>query len=142
MRNKNKPVQRRKQQRFQVRNDAFVLLGPDSTKLGALRDISMGGLSFSHMARRPPSNELYELDIFLIDQDFHLEQVPFKTVWDLATEENPFSSITMRRCGVQFGQMTHTQMSQLEYFVQITEKLMICNFHRDMCHQNEWLTMR
>ena len=118
MRNKNKPVDRRRQQRFDVRNSAFVLLGPDSTKLGALIDISMGGLSFNHMARKPPSNELYELDIFLIDQDFYLQQVPFNIVWDCPTEENPLSSITMRRCGVQFGQMTHTQMSQLEYFIQ------------------------
>ncbi len=33
MRNTKKPVEQRKLKRFQVWDDAFVLLGPDSTKL-------------------------------------------------------------------------------------------------------------
>ena len=118
MRNTKKPVEQRKLKRFQVWDDAFVLLGPDSTKLGAAIDISTHGLSFSHIGRKAPSSELFELDLFLIDRDFYLERVPFKTVWDVQTEENPFSSITMRRCGVKFGELTNTQVSQLGYFIQ------------------------
>jgi hypothetical protein len=110
--------QRRKHKRFEVQDGAFVLLGPDSNKLGSIKNVSLGGLSFSHKARKSASSELYELDIFFIGQDFYLEQVPFRAVWDLATKENPFSSITMRRAGVKFGDLTHSQLSRLEYFIE------------------------
>ncbi|MBW2567043.1 MAG: hypothetical protein JRE24_09295, partial [Deltaproteobacteria bacterium] len=77
-----------------------------------------GGLSFSHMARERPSSELYELDIFIIDSDFYLERVLFEGISDFNTHENPFSSITMRRSGVRFGELGHNQVSQLEHFIQ------------------------
>jgi hypothetical protein len=111
-------VERRRHKRMEVRDGAFVLLGPDSTKLGRMIDISLGGLAFSHMARERPSNELFELDMFIIDGDFYLERVPFETISDLKTLENPFSSITMRRSGVRFGELTHDQLSLLENFIQ------------------------
>jgi hypothetical protein len=113
-----RPVEQRRYKRFQVRDGAFVLLGPDSTKLGRIIDISAGGLAFSHMARARPSNDLRELDVFLIDADFYLSDVPFSTVSDFRTYENPFSSITMRRWGVQFGELNSNQRAELEYFIQ------------------------
>ena len=113
-----KLVERRKYKRMQVRDDAFVLLGPNSTKLGRIIDIGIGGLAFSHMARERPSSELFELDIFIIDSDFYLERVLFETISDFKTHENPFSSITMRRSGVRFGELGHNQVSQLEHFIQ------------------------
>jgi hypothetical protein len=112
------PVEQRRYERFQVRDGAFVLLGPGSTKLGRIIDISTGGLSFSHMARARPSDDLFELDLFLIDTDFYLSEIPFSTVSDFKTHENPFSSITMRRCGVQFGELNASQRAELEYFIQ------------------------
>ncbi len=113
-----KLVERRKYRRTQVRDGAFVLLGPNSTKLGRIIDIGIGGLAFSHMARERPSSELFELDIFIIDSDFYLERVLFETISDFKTHENPFSSITMRRSGVRFGELGHNQVSQLEKFIQ------------------------
>lgn len=111
-------VERRKHERMEVRDGAFVLLGPDSTKLGRMIDISLGGLAFSHMARERLSNALFELDMFIIDGDFYLEQIPFETISDFKTVENPFSSITMRRSGVRFGALTRDQLSLLENFIQ------------------------
>ena len=113
-----KGVERRQHKRMEVRDGAFVLLGPRSTKLGRIIDIGMGGLSFSHMARERPPSELSELDIFIIDSDFYLECLPFETIADFKTHENPFSSITMRRSGVQFGELGRNQVSQLEHFIQ------------------------
>ncbi len=108
----------RQNERFQVREGAFVLLGPDSTKLGRVIDISMGGLSFSHMGKARPPSDLVELDVFLIDADFYLEMIPFQVVSDFKTRHNPLSPITMRRCGVQFKELTYDQRSQLEHFIQ------------------------
>ncbi|MBW1743056.1 MAG: PilZ domain-containing protein [Deltaproteobacteria bacterium] len=114
----NNPDEQRKHSRLQARDGAFVLLGPDSTKLGRIIDISIGGLAFSHMARTRPSEDLVELDLFLIDTDYYLSEVPFLTVWDVKTHENPFSSITMRRCGVQFGDLNSSQRTELNNFIQ------------------------
>jgi c-di-GMP-binding flagellar brake protein YcgR len=113
----NNPDEQRRNRRLQARDGAFVLLGPDSTKLGRIIDISSGGLAFSHMARTRPSDDLVELDLFLIDTDFYLSEVPFQTVWDVKTHENPFSSITMRRCGVQFGDLNSIQQTELDNFI-------------------------
>jgi len=112
------PIEQRRYRRLQVRDGAFVLLGPDSTKLGRIIDVCRGGLAFSHMARTRPSEDLFELDLFLIDTDFYLSEVPFSTVWDFKTHENPFSSITLRRCGVRFGELNPTQRTELDYFIQ------------------------
>jgi hypothetical protein len=110
-------IEQRKHKRFQLRDEAFVLLGPDSTKLGRIIDISMHGLAFSHVGRARPPNEFFELDIFLIDTDVYIDKIPFETISDFKTRENPFSSITMRRCGVEFGVLTHGQIVRLERFV-------------------------
>ena len=111
-------VEHREYERYQVREGAFVLLGPDSTKLGRIVDVSMGGLGFSHMARTSPSSQLFELDMFLIDSDFYLNSMPYEVISDFKTYNNPFSSISMRRCGVKFGALSNSQIFQLEHFIQ------------------------
>jgi len=115
-------VERRKHKRFKVQDRAFVVLGapprPHSTKAGQIIDISMGGLAFSYIADDDRSNASSELGIFLADNSFHLRHIPFETISDLKTNRVPFSSITIRRSGVQFGELTHDQISQLEYFIQ------------------------
>ncbi len=113
-----KTGEQRKHKRFRPGIGAFVLLGPDSTKLGRIIDVSLGGLAFSHMASARPPNELSELDMFLIDADFYLEKLPYTIVSDFQTFDNPFGSITMRRCCVQFGELTQHQKSQVAHFVQ------------------------
>lgn len=47
-------VERRKHKRFQVPFGAFAVLGPHSTKVGRIMDISMGGLTFRHIDRKEP----------------------------------------------------------------------------------------
>ena len=65
------------------------------------------------------SNESFELEIFLTDHSFYLESIPVIGVSDFQiSDEVLFSSITTRRHGVQFGELTHYQISQLEYFIQ------------------------
>lgn len=114
--------ERRKHKRFQVQNGAFAVFTafswPHSTqKLGQIIDIGMGGLAFSYIASEEPSNGSLELSIFLAENRFHLRNIPFETISDVETNEVPFSSITMKRSGVQFGELTPNQISQLKYFI-------------------------
>jgi hypothetical protein len=111
-------VERRKHKRFQVPIGVFVAFRPHDSKLGEIIDMSMGGLAFCYLATKEPSNGSYKLDIFLDEAGFHLDDVLFDTVTDFETRQVGFTSVTMRRCGVQFGKLTHDQRSKLEYFIQ------------------------
>ena len=116
-----KQVDRRRHKRFQVRDSAFVVLRapwPHFTKVGQIIDISRQGLAFRYIADEGRSNGSSELEILLGNQSFYLDKVPFKTISDSKTDNDiPFSSIKMRRSGVQFGKLTPEQISQLKYFI-------------------------
>lgn len=114
--------ERRKHKRFRVQNGAFAVFTafswPYSTqKLGQIIDIGMGGLAFSYIASEEAPTGAVELSIFLAENRFHLRNIPFETISDVETNEVPFSSITMKRSGVQFGELTPNQVSQLKYFI-------------------------
>jgi hypothetical protein len=111
------PVERRKHKRFEVPIGAFVVLGPQSTLVGRIIDISMGGLAFRHVDKENPPGGLDELDVFIIEDDFCLKHVPCETVSDLETYESPFGSFIIRESAVQFRDLTPRQMSQLEHFI-------------------------
>jgi len=117
-----KMLERRKDKRFQVRDNAFVALEAlswphSTTKVGQITDISMGGLAFRYHASEERTNGSFELGIFLAHNSFHLRKIPFETIWDVETKGVRSSFITMRRSGVRFGEMTHDQISGLEYFI-------------------------
>jgi len=65
-------VERRKNERFRVKNGAFVALRPHYTKLGQISDIGMDGLSFHYMDREERPNESSDiLDIVVTKGDFY-----------------------------------------------------------------------
>jgi hypothetical protein len=118
-------VEQRRYKRYEVPTGSFVALGPQNSILGQIMDISMGGLAFRYMDSKKPIDESY-LDIFLTERDFCLGKVPVKAVSDCEIDntvacklvEGVYRCTAMRRSGVQFGELTHHQMSQLEHFIQ------------------------
>jgi len=111
-------VDRRQHDRFKVRDGAFAALCHGFTALGQIIDISRGGLSFRYVASEARTNGSAQLSILMTDGSFCFEKVPFKTVWDSAMpREFSFGAITLRHCGVQFGDLSHSQRVDLEYFI-------------------------
>ena len=112
-------IERRNQKRFQAQDGAFAAIRGSASKVGQIIDISRGGLAFRYIANGELSNGAAELDILLANNRFLLEKVPFKTISDFEIDkEIPFTFITMRRLGVQFGDLLDSHTSQLEYFIQ------------------------
>ena len=113
-------VEKRKHGRLRTKDGTFAVIGPNVERLGQIIDISVDGLSLSYIDNGGKADGLSELDILFAIDGFYLEKVPFKTVSDFEIHVNKdilFTSIIMRRCGVQFGDLDDKQISQLEYFL-------------------------
>ena len=131
---------RRKHERFKVKNGALALIRTLPVKPKQTKDMSMGedalftkhkycqiiniskgGLAFRYIDKNGELNEPFELDI-LFAQDriclTYLKNVPCKTVWisNAACMTSSGHLITMQR-GLQFGEMTLHQASQLDSFL-------------------------
>lgn len=123
MTNNKEIVEGRKHKRFRVQDGAFAVAGmpphPRCIPPGQIVDVSRGGLAFQYVAgEEEGSNGSFELVILVANNNFHSDKVPFETISDFEiANEVPFSSITMRRRGVQFGKLTDKQISQLDYFI-------------------------
>jgi hypothetical protein len=119
MKNNEDFAERREYKRFEVQEGAFASLRGPVSKLGQITDISRGGLAFRYIDTGIRPDKSFHLDISLIDNFFHLKEVSCKNICDSEiSNEFHFSSITMRRLGVQFEDLTNHQASQLEHFIQ------------------------
>jgi hypothetical protein len=119
-------AEQRRYKRYEVPTGSFVALGPQNSIQGQIIDISIGGLAFRYMDSKKPIDESY-LDIFLTERDFCLGKLPITAVSDYEIDNTvtcklvegvPYRCTAMRRSSVQFGELTHHQMSQLEHFIQ------------------------
>jgi hypothetical protein len=119
MTEETKEVERRKHERISVagRADA-VLFGPDFTKGVQIVDVSKGGLSFRYVNGQKPLNGPLELDILWDHIDVFLLKLKIRAVSDFqVANEFLLGVIPIRRCGVQFVDLTPDQISQLEHVV-------------------------
>jgi len=112
-------VENRKYKRFKARKGAFAILWPDSKKIGEIIDISSGGLAFYYFADENSLNGSEAVDVFWHDHSFYLSEIPCKTVYEVEiADELPSPPAAMRRIGVQFEDVTPSQLSQLNHFMQ------------------------
>jgi hypothetical protein len=146
-------MERRNHQRYGVKPGTFAILRSTSIELSKIKDMSMGeiafavikskpikmgqitniskdGLAFHYIDRQVGTNSLFKMDILFAGEAFYLDRLLFKPVFDSLVEtEIPLNSFTIRKCGVQFGELSHRQQSQLEYF--------ICNHTLDTAELNQ-----
>jgi len=111
-------VEKREHKRFQAPPSAFVIYGPYFTSRAQIIDISTNGLAFRCPLAKRPSEGLFELDILFARGSFYVGKLPVRIVSHVVAPKRPFDAIPMRRCGLQFGELTRHQKSQVEYFVQ------------------------
>ncbi len=111
-------IERRKHKRFKAAQGAYAVLGPETSKLGQIKDISLGGLAFKYLADEARPNSAGELDIIIRQNSYCIRNIPIQTVSDVElARENAFSTIRLRQQGVQFGKLTSDQTSQLEFIL-------------------------
>ena len=114
-------VERRRYKRFRVKGGIFASFTPHwlrSIIVGEILDISRGGLALHYIPGPEQSNRVYKLRILVADGSFCLSKIPSRTVSDLEIKKRfSFGSMPARRSGVQFGELTPSQLSLLKYFI-------------------------
>ena len=111
-------TERRKYQRYKVAYGAYAVARPEGGKIGQIKDISMGGLAFNYLANEVRSQHCNELDIVIRQSNMRIKDLPVKTISDFElAQKNVFSVVKLRQLGVQFGDLTQIQTSQLEHFL-------------------------
>ncbi len=106
--------EKRKEKRYLVKGRAMALVSPNNIMPYQILDISRHGLAFAYAGKEEWGDELLELDLFDED-DCRIDRLPIKIVADCPLDD---SSSNLRRCGVQFGELSPSQQAQLEYFIQ------------------------
>ena len=97
---------------------AFAVIKSKPIKMGQIVNISRRGLAFHYIDRKGDANRLFKMDILFAQDAFYLDRLLFKPIFDIEIDtEIPLNSFTMRKCGVQFGELNQQQRSQLEYFI-------------------------
>jgi hypothetical protein len=118
MASKKEPVEQRQCKRFRVREDTVVIFRSPDAGMGRLIDISVDGLTFDWVTSEVLPIEATKLDICRPDSLFILYNLSCQSIWELSIYEERPTSLHRKRCGVQFGELTRDQKSQLEHFIQ------------------------
>lgn len=114
--------EKRKHDRFIAKENAFAALGRKYTRVGRIKDISMGGLAFEYIGGEGLKEQVSEIDIFLVGTEFHLYKVPCKTTYNIDVYVPQINNhlvkiFTTKRCGVQFKQLNKNFRTLLKFFI-------------------------
>ena len=120
MMNRKNFIERRKQGRFKVRDDAFVSIMSDHcAKTGPIRDINRDGFAFMYIGKEDQIYGPLEVDIFYAGSGIYVQKLKSKTISDFKINKKaPSSSLAIRQCCVQFCELTDDQISSLDNFIQ------------------------
>ena len=117
----NGGAEKRKTARFILKEGAFAALGNGLTKVGKVKDISQGGLSFEYLYDSETDSDAKLVDIWMLGAKYALRDVPCKKVYDIRSasdyENHPFTSTIMNRCGLQFETLSTDQSAKLSSFI-------------------------
>jgi hypothetical protein len=110
-----------------VGEEVIVALRNKSSRVGRVKDISKGGLSFEHIYDEDLEEDPSESDVFLWVDNYSMPDIPCRVVYDIPISEPPeydYLSVHFRtrRCGVQFGKLTENQETQLNFLLKTHTK--------------------
>jgi hypothetical protein len=109
-------LDRRKHKRYQAKEEALICPVARDRKYWKMLDVSIGGASFRYIPDEYLDG-ITEIDIAVRDLEFSLEGIPFKVISDCEFTDGLSASPRLRRCGLEFGPLTHLQASLLDEFI-------------------------
>lgn len=119
-------AEQRRSTRYRIGGNAYALLKqPQYKELGKIIDISQTGISFLCINQGDWDASAFTIDIFLghegnncISEQIILKNIPLKPICYCRDNDHAHKPSTMmRRCGVEFDQLTQDQRARLELFI-------------------------
>jgi hypothetical protein len=112
------PDERRRCQRYQVKDKAFAVINTQPVKLVPILDIALEGLGVYVNGGEALLTESSKLEIMVADCSFYLENLPFESIsTHKAFTASASNLLEGRRCSIKFGKLTSRQESELRYFI-------------------------
>jgi hypothetical protein len=112
----------RKHKRYKAKDWIFALFR-SSSKLGQILDIGLGGFSFYYASSNVGGDHLesstHEMNIFDTKAGSRLEKARCKVIYDRELHDSQSNGRSgIRRCGAQFLDLNHYQLSQVRFIIQ------------------------
>jgi len=98
----------------------YAVFGMNKEVIGRLCDISMGGASCKYFTDSETGNECSSVDLFAMDNEFHMSRIPCSVVYSVLDEESWMGStmaVKSRKVGIKFDNLNYLQQLQLKSFV-------------------------
>jgi len=116
-------VEKRKQARFAPPLNTYAALGRNYTRVGKVKDISLGGLSLEYIAGEEVDLGSDRVDIFLVGSVSYLHNIACKIEYDIQVYvphvNNRFiKTLTTKQCGMQFKNLSEENITQLKLFLE------------------------
>lgn len=109
-------IERRLHKRYQIKEGAFVV---HAGHIGQILDISRGGFLCQCIGNKNIAEEPATCDIFCVHSacKFKLRELPVRRVTKNINPLSPWNTTLVKRCGIQFGDITSHQESHLQNFI-------------------------
>ena len=112
-------MDKRKYPRFPVEENVVVALRNGRNRIGKVKDIGLGGLSFEHIYEEDLTGGETTKSLILWIKDVNLSKIPCRIVYDRPLQTpTEYDSLAIRlitkRCGIEFESLTDEQMAQLK----------------------------
>ena len=112
-------IDRRMYKRFRVQEASFAFIDNGVKILCKLKNIGRGGVSLITVANAEQIPEMFDMDIFVSGPVFYLKDLPAKKVSEVTVRHASFvNTFKKSQIGIQFGELTDSQVSRLEDFIQ------------------------
>ncbi len=100
----------------------IAILQNGHRRIGGVKDVSTGGLSFEHINDEIRSHDSLKTDILLLADGSNMLRLPCRVVYDTVARipgEIQFLPVHFppRRCGVEFKDLSENQQVQVELFI-------------------------
>jgi len=114
--------EKRKFNRQEPRISAYAAVGGAFTWVGEILDVSPGGMAFQYVMYRDFNEEKKDsAAIFIPNDGFRLDNLPCAVLYDIPAKTGDpemDTSVAVKRCGVQFKDLTEHQAEQLQFFIE------------------------
>jgi hypothetical protein len=120
-------MDKRKHPRVNVGENGIVALQNGISRIGKVKDLSLGGLSFEHIYEEDLMEGDSKKNLTLLIDDVHLSKIPCRIIYNhslqIPTEYDQLTiRLITRRCGIEFEVLTDQQIAQLEHFLKTCAK--------------------